>query len=293
MKRWLFPVLAVLVAVILLVGLFKERKSHDLTRQEFAAARLSADSVRQGYEAAVDAIVEIQDSLSAIMPSDAQVMQISRGLESGSSLNQTQQQQVMQRISDLKANVQAGKQLIRRLEERLGESQKRIEGLERLVNNLKSMVAQREQTITALFGRVDSLRIRVVDLETDVAEGQQQIADQQQVIQDKDRELSTIHYVIGTKKSLETLGVVRAMGGFLGLGKTSRLSGTMDPAKFKPLDTSHEKVLHITGKKPVVLTGQSQASFRLVPVSPERTELRIIDPIEFRKVRYLVVQVEG
>jgi hypothetical protein len=293
MKRSVLLVVAAVAAVALLVAFLQERKHHQATQVEFATSRAAADSVRQSYEAAVDAIVEIQDSLTAIMPTEAQVMQVSRGLEGGENLNRTQHEQVLQRISDLKASIQAGKQLIRRLEDRLGESQKRIEGLEKLVENLKMMVEEREQTITMLFARVDSLRFRVGDLEQDVAEGEQKIAEQEEVIEARERELATIHYIIGTKKTLKSLGVVQDSGGFLGLGKSSQLSGTFDESKFRPLDTATSNVLHIAGKKPEVLTGQNKSSYRLVPVAPDRSELRITDPNEFRKVRYLVVQVEG
>ena len=42
----------------------------------------------------------------------------------------------------------------------------------------------------------------------------------------------------------------------------------------------------------MVLTAQAQSSYTIVSSSPDWHELRITDPEEFRKVRYLVVQVE-
>jgi predicted nucleic acid-binding Zn-ribbon protein len=292
MKRTVLLVLALLLAVGLGISLRSERRQHQDTRVLYQATRASEDSLRQSFEAAVDAIAMIQDSLLAIMPSESQVMHLSRNIESGGKMSGTRSEEILQRISDLKAGIQTSKQMIHKLEERLAESEGKILGLERLVENLKQMVAQREETITNLFARVDSLRIRVGALETDVATGQKTIEEQKQVIQERDKELSTIYYVIGTKKSLVQLGIVRESGGFIGLGKTSQLSGTMDQKHFRPLDTDVEKVLRILGKKPAVLSGQSLASYKLVPTSPDRAELRITNPVEFRKVRYLVIQVE-
>ena len=280
------------VAIGLLIALLNERHEHETTQLLYVQTRTAEDSLRHSYETAVDAIVQIQDSLAAIMPSEAQVMHLTQGLETGGTLNRARRDQVMQRISDLHASIRSSKEMIRRLEERLKDSEGKIAGLEKLVTNLKLMVAQREEMIAALSGRIDSLRTRVGELEVDVAEGQQQIAAQAQVIEERDRELSTVYYVVSSHENLKRLGVVRDEGGVLGIGRTTRLSGQMDQSVFTPFDTDALTTLKIAGRKPLVLSGQDRASFELVNLSTDWTELRITNPEEFRKVRYLVVQVD-
>jgi uncharacterized coiled-coil protein SlyX len=291
MKRRIVLVAIVLVAIGLLVTLLSERRKHGTTRRLYASTQAAEDSLRLSYQSAVDAIVEIQDSLTAIMPSEAQVMHLTQGLETGGTVNRARRDQVMQRISDLHASIYSSKQMIRRLEERLKDREGKIAGLERLIENLKRMVAHREEMIAALSSRVDSLRTRVGALESDVAEGYRRIEEQTQVIEERDRELSTVYYVVSSHENLKRLGVVRDEGGVLGLGRTTRLSGEMDPSVFTPFDTDALTTLKIAGRKPVVLSGQDRTSFELVPLSEEWTELRITNPAEFRKVRYLVVQV--
>lgn len=292
MTRRIVLVATVLATIVFLVLFLSERKQHALTQDLYTSTRASEDSLRRSYQAAVDAIVQIQDSLTAIMPSEAQVMHLSQGLETGGSINRARREQVMQRIADLHASIRASKQMIRRLEERLKESEGRVKGLEKLIENFKRMVAQREEMIAVLSMRVDSLRTRVGVLETDVAEGQRRIEQQAQAIQERERELSTIYYVVSSRKNLKRLGIVRDEGGVLGVGKTPRLSGDLDPALFTPFDTDATTTLKIAGQKPTILTAQNRASYELVPLSPDWTELRITDPLEFRKVRYLVVQVD-
>lgn len=292
MKRGIVLAAIGLAAAILLVLFLSERREHEATRHLYTSSRAAEDSLRRSYQTAVDAIVQIQDSLSAIMPSEAQIMHLSQGLETGGSVNRPRSDQVMQRIADLHASIRASKQMIRRLEDRLKESEGRIAGLERVIENLKRMVTQREEMIVVLSARVDSLRTRVGILETNVAEGKRQIEEQAQVIEDRDRELSTIYYVVSNRKNLKRLGIVRDEGGLLGLGKTPRLSGDLNPAVFTPFDTGVASTLKIAGRKPTVLTAQNRSSYEMVQLSPDWTELRITDPEEFRKVRYLVVQVD-
>ncbi len=292
MIRRIVTVVALIAVGVLSVGLLLTQRKYQTTQTLYTLTRASEDSLRAHYAAAVDAIVEIQDSLAAIMPSEAQVLHLSESIGDEQKIRRTRRDDIMQQIGDLRTGIQNGKAMIRRLEDRLKESETRIAGLEKLVDNLKRMVSAREEMVATLTARVESLQQEVTTLKADVAVRDQTIDEQHQAITARDRELSTIYYLTGKRKNLQQLGVVAASGGFLGLGQTSRLTGEIDPRFFTPFDTGRERVLRIPGKKPVVLTAQAQSSYTIVSSSPDWHELRIIDPEEFRKVRYLVVQVE-
>lgn len=290
MKRALLLAIGVAAILVLAVLLLTTQRAHRSTKAEYASAVAAEDSIRGRYEAAVEAIVQIQDSLTAILPSESQVLDLSRDIETDSPVTRTRKDQVLTTIADLNASIESSKRMIRRLESRLKESGVRIEGLERLLTNLKETVARREATIRTLAGRVDSLKVRVTVLEGDVAEGQRRIEGQAQVIEEKNKELSTIYYVVGMRKDLKRLGLIRETGGLIGLGRSSRVSGDINPAVFTPVDTDRRTVIQVPGKEPEVLTGQNKASYALVPISKQWHELHITQPREFRKVRYLVIE---
>ncbi len=296
MKRTVLLALSLIALAGLTAALLHQREGRRAAEADVAAARAAGDSLRGRYAAAVGAIVEIQDSLAAILPSESDVLDLSRDveqdLERGSPLTLPRKEQVLRSISDLNAGIESSKALIRRLEERLNASQIRIEGLERLVENLKQTVGERERTILALRDRVDSLATRVVTLEQDVAASEKRIREHRETIRDRERELSTVYYAVGNRASLIRLGLLRETGGFIGFRKRVELTGDFDPSSFEILDTASEQVLRIAGRKPRVLTPQSRASYELVALDPDWSELRIRDPLEFRRVRYLVVQVD-
>ena len=292
MKRGVvIGVLAVLLVSLGVAVLMSERRVRD-TQVLYTSTKAAEDSIRARYESAVDAFAEIQDSLAAILPSESDVMHLSRDLEGGSPMTEPRRERVLHQIKDLNASIQNSKAIIRRLEQRLQESGTRLAGLERLVENLKRSVGEREAMIEFLTVRVDSLRVRVTHLETDVAAGEERIREHQETIKERERELSTIYYVVGTRETLKRLGVVQETGGLIGLGKTPQLTGKLDPTLFTPFDTDAVSTLRVAGRKPAVLTAQNRSSYQIVSLSPEWSELRISDPREFRKVRYLVVQVD-
>ena len=166
-----------------------------------------------------------------------------------------------------------------------------VAGLQRIVENLKRSVADREGTILRLTAKVDSLATTVVGLQTDVRRGQERIVEQQQVIEEKRREIGTIYYFIGTKKELRERGIITEKGGVIGLGKSIQLSGAFRQGDFHAMDTDLTTDIPIQGLLPQVLSAQSKSSY-VIQAGEGQSWLRILDAKEFRKVKYLVIMVK-
>ena len=264
MKRTVWISLAAVLAVAMSAWVWNLSKEKKTVEGQYAQAVATGDSLRTSFDVALASIAEIQDSLTAILPSESSVMQ---------------------------GSIQRSKEMIASLEVRLGEQDVKIESLEKIISGLKRTVNDREHMIASLNTKVESLNVEVASLKTDVATGQAQIASQQQVIEDKRREISTVYYVVDTKDNLKDAGVVKSSGGVIGIGKTTKLTGQFPQQVFNPVDTDMQTTIQLSGKKPVVLSGQSATSYQIVPVNEQLSELRIVNPEEFRKVRYLIVQV--
>jgi chromosome segregation ATPase len=291
MKRTVWISLAAIAVVGLSAWVYTLSKEKKAVEGQYVAAVATGDSLRTSFDVALSSIAEIQDSLTAILPSESSVMRMSDQVETGGPLTASRKDQVLRSISDLQGSIQRSKEMIASLETRLGEQDVKIASLEKIITGLKRTVSDREKMIAGLNNRVESLTVEVTNLKTDVAAGQAQIQTQQQVIEDKRREISTVYYVVDTKSNLKDAGVVKSTGGVIGIGKSTRLTGQFPQQVFQPVDTDMQTTIQLDGKKPVVLSGQSSASYEIVPVSETVSQLRIVNPEEFRKVRYLVVQV--
>jgi uncharacterized coiled-coil protein SlyX len=242
------------------------------------ALRQSERGARASYDRTVQEISAIQDSLNAIAVDATQSL---TNLGAERRLSPTGASETLARIAGLRTRIQS-------LESRLQQSDVRIASLDRMVKQLKQGLAEKEQAVARLGGQVDSLRINVTDLTASVEEGHTMIAAQSDTLAQTRRELGTIYYVIGSQKDLVKGGVVAARGGVLGLGKTLRPTGNVDPATLHPVDTDEQTVIPIAATKARVITAQSPASYSIEPVNGQ-LELHILDPHEFRKVRHLVI----
>jgi hypothetical protein len=194
----------------------------------------------------------------------------------------------MDRIAVLKAGIERTKTRIRDLESRLKKSGVRIAGMERMIASLKETVTEKEGLVAQLSSRVDSLQTQVTGLVAEVQVNQENLRERDEQLEQRRRELATIYYTIGTKKDLTQAGVVVAKGGLLGMGKTLQPSGAIDQTRSTPLDTDQESVVRTAAAKVQVLSAQPPSSYELQLVDG-KMELRILDPVEFRKVKHLVL----
>lgn len=280
------PVLVALVAVIVALA-----AATAVLWQKNRTTTASYNDSESRYSGAIEAIAEIQDSLNAIVVGDTTVASLARRLETEQTLTQPQSEQAMERISVINASIQRTKERINELEARLEKSGIRIASLQRMVSGMRKNVAAKEEMIAGLTARVDTLSTQVATLETTVQANQDTILARDHSLENRRRELATVYYVVGSQKELKDSGVLVAKGGVLGLGKTVTLSGTYNDNLFTPLDTDQQTVIATPAtkvEKVKVLSPQPSGSYE-VSTAGDRVELRIVDPVEFRKVKHLVI----
>jgi chromosome segregation ATPase len=283
---------ALIAAVVVLIGLAValfvgyQRKSAD-----YANMKTAEETSRAGYAEAFNAITEIQDSLNAIAPGDSTVRMLAAGAQSELKVTEAMRRDALERIALLNASLQRNKDRIRRLESGLKKSGLQVASLERMISDLKEQAMQKETYIAQLAGQVDSLKTTVSGLQTQVQENQETIRARDQSLEERRSELATVYYVVGSKSELVKAGIVTSKGGVLGVGKTLAVTGSYDESRFRALDTDRETVVPTTAAKVQVLTGQPVSSYEL-KLEGGHTDLHILDPREFRKVRHLVIMTK-
>lgn len=275
-------VVALAIVSVLLVGTtVMSYSKYKKSEANYTQLKAEDESTRLRYGAAIGEIATIQDSLNAIVLGEEAVQVPSRA-QTEVDLPGTVHDQVLSRIATLKGAIERTKERITDLDKRLKKSGVKIAGMEKMLAGLRKSVAEKEDRIALLTTQVDTLQTQVSGLNVAVEQKDQQITEKQ-------HELATVFYAMGTKKELTRSGVVDSKGGVLGLGKTLKPSGTFNQALFTPLDTDQELVIRIPSDKAQVLSAQPTSSYVLEPVGKEMVELRIIDPKEFRKIKQVVI----
>lgn len=277
-----------LVAVIVLLTaaasmLYVKYRS---TYADYTDVKAKEQMAESRYARTIDAIAEIQDSLNAISVGERSME--SQALEKEQSLSGGGNQRALDRIAMLRASILRNRNRIRQLETSLKTSGIRIGGLQKMIARLKETAQQKEILVAHLAGKVDSLQTEVTGLATVVAEKEDTLRVRDQTLEDRRRELATVYYVVGNKKQLTATGIVEAKGGVLGVGTILTPSGTPDPSKFIPLDTDQADYVRTYAKKAKVLSAQPHSSYEML-LEDGQVVLHIVNPVEFRKIKQLVI----
>ncbi len=279
-----------LAALVLLLacGSFLLWQRYRTLEGRYASVRSSEDATQLRYGDALSAIAEIQDSLSTLGVSEATRPVLPGSPASERGLSVLRGREALDRIALIKAGIERTKARLRDLETRARMSKVKIAGLEHVIDNLKRAVAEKEAIIASLTTSVDSLHTAVAGLQVEVINANETVARHETTIAEQRRELGTVYYVIGDRRSLTRSGAAVSTGGFLGLGTSLVPSPNAREDLFQPLDTDAESVLRIPAPHARVLSAQPASSYTLTS-SGKQTELRILDAHAFRTVRHLVI----
>ncbi|MFQ5584919.1 MAG: hypothetical protein ACE5GL_10830, partial [Calditrichia bacterium] len=163
-----------------------------------------------------------------------------------------------------------------------------IKPLKETIENLDRVLREKEVFITQLKAEVDLLSSKIVKAEKEIRQ-------KDELIEKTSRMLNTAYYIIGSKKELKEKGIIEEKGGFLGIRKTKKLSDNFDTSYFTSTNISETNVIPIDESinKVKLISPHNPESYHLVKESEEQTNLEIINPEEFWKIKYLVILTKG
>ena len=245
-------------------------------------------TTQEQYAQTIGAIATIQDSLNAIGPRDQLLSTEGSKLSEERRMGAPSGQEALERISLLRASIERNKQRIDRLEASLRNSKLHAGGLAKMVASLRRTTEEKEAQIALLSAQVDTLHVQVGALTTHVAEAEETVRVRDVAVADRQRELATVYWVADKKSALVKAGVIESRGGLLGIGKTLKPSGRAPGAAFREINTDEQTVIQLSSARVQVISAQPLSSYELRPING-KMELHIVEPLEFRKVRQLVI----
>jgi DNA repair exonuclease SbcCD ATPase subunit len=249
----------------------------------------------QEVEDVSTAINEIENNLAAIEKDQLSINEIKK---EGQDVNQKERINTM--IAGIDNYIEQNRQKMERLEQQVKKGGKRVSGLQKLVASLRVSIAKKEEEITQLRSTITGLETENTGLKDAVATRDRSLTQRdsalsarQQMIEERDNEIFTAYYIHGTKRDLAEAGIIDKTGGFLGLGKTAKLSGKVDKTKFTAINTRvvDDINLGITKKKNVISSHPSDTYY--ITKQGEEVHLKITDLKRFWSLtRYLVVETK-
>ena len=223
---------------------------------------------------------EIQDNLNTIKEKEKIVTSASTQGDVKSKEDQIKED--IQAIYDLMSK---NKNRIGSLTKKLKNSNLKLEGLEKMIENLQNSINLKDEEIADLKNRMEGLNIELSNLTTNY----QEVEAENEV---KTIEINTAFYAIGTAKELKEKNVISKEGGFIGLGKTTKVKADFNKEYFTKVNIEQTNSINIGAKKAKIITTHPSNSYKLVGEKPVE-KIEITNAKEFWSAsKYLVIIIE-
>jgi chromosome segregation ATPase len=206
--------------------------------------------------------------------------------------NSTSQGDVRSRQNQIREDIQAiydlmekNKNRIGALSEKLKNSNLKISGMQKMIENLQAALNLKDEEINELKNRIEGLNIELSNLSTNYKSLEEESASRMEA-------LNTAYYAIGTSKELKEKKVIAKEGGFIGLGKSTKMTEDFNKEYFTKINIEKSTSINIGSRKAKLVTNHPRNSYKLVGEKPVE-RLEITNPKEFwSSSKYLVIVIE-
>ena len=224
---------------------------------------------------------EIEKNLAMINLKEDEIRFRSTNVE----LAEDGKQWILQEIQNINYLRESNSKKVSELNQQLSNQKVKIDQFNLLVNNLMNKIQVQDEEI-------EMLRVELSNLDKEYVELLEAYQEQSQIAAETIKELNTVYYAYGSEAELIENGVIVKEGGFIGMGKRTKIKGDLNDNYFTKIDLSRQKQIDVLGEKIKFITDHPSSAYEIVTNGKNNT-IKIKDPKSFWKVsKYLVIVVE-
>lgn len=283
--------LAVFIVLATISCKEKERKQIELLSQEVEALKKQGIEKDSTINEFFKVLNEIESNLAVIKEKEKIIAKTS-GV--GNEMKDDARERINDDIVLINELMEKNRKSIRYLNKQLKESNLKIGELEERLVQTTKLLEERDQEILDLKDRLAKLNFDIETLNATVDTLSTQKQQLKQEVAQKVDKLNTAWFAYGTKKELIDNKVIDKTGGFLGLGKSTRLKSDFDASYFTQIDITKTTIIPLIGKKATLITTHPAETYKLVINQEGIVEkIEILDVNKFWSAsKYLVIQIE-
>lgn len=247
---------------------------------------LSAASELNGKEEEIltyiSSLNEIQENLVQIK--EREKLMTTR-FDKGNEVTPNMKEQILEDINLINGLLQENKDKMAALTSRLKKSNLKIAELEKMIEMLATQVQEKDAQIADLQTRLAQANEQIKVLFEEYNLRLEELGEQEDL-------LNTAYYCFGTSKELLANGVITKEGGFIGIGKTQKLADEFNKKYFTQVDITVTNELDLAATKAKVVTNHPSSAYE---IKGNKTADKIIikDPEAFWSAsKYLVIIVD-
>ena len=260
-----------------------ENKIADLEHENIAA-----DSNLAGKEAVIVDFIgsmnEIQDNLSKIKEREKIIT--TRFDNSNGEMDENLKTQIIEDIELINNLLLENKNKMASLNSKLKKSNLKITELEKMIESMATQMQQKDAEISSLQEKLSQANEQLKVLFEEYNHRIEELGD-------KEDKLNTAYYCFGSAKELKEQGVITKEGGFVGLGKSVKLSDNFNKKYFTQIDVKLINEIKLMSKKAKIITNHPANSYKIEGKDGSAEKLIILDTETFwSSSKYLVLVVE-
>ncbi len=191
-------------------------------------------------------------------------------------------------INDLMSK---NKKEIARLNRLLKQSNLKSEEVEKKMAELTQQLGTRDSLIASLKTDLSKMNFSMASLNASLDTMKSEEVQLKSTVSDRTKAINTAYYVAGTKKQLIAENVITKEGGFVGIGRSSKLKPDFNETKFQRVDIRQLNEIPVNSKKIEIVTTHPKSSYEVEKTSDGKVDkIKITDPDKFWSAsKYLVV----
>lgn len=280
-----FAVVSILAFLLMACG--SDRQDVERLESENQELRDIIEQNQENVEGYFEELNKIENNLRRIKERE----NIITGRTDDPEFSLAQQDRINEDIQLIGDLLEENRALIGRLQNRLKNSETRISGFEMMIERLQQTIEEKEIEIQLLQTQLASMNIQVNMLTAKVDTLERERDAQTRQLQQKTLEMNRAFYAIGSRRELLDNNIISREGGFLGIGRTERVSGNLTDNFFTRIDITRDNEITIFGERPEVISIHPEDSYHIAK-RDEETVLEIRDAEKFwSATRYLVIQI--
>jgi len=286
------------IALLFTVALFfacntdeLENKIADLEQQNHELQ--GGSTVKDGQiEEYMKSMNEIYDNLAVIKEKE-NLINANIDLTNG-EITETVKDKIVADINLINSLLEDNKKKIASLTSRLNDSNSKLKNSNAKIVELEKMIQNLAQQIEEKDAEIGSLQNQLANANAQLKVLFEEYNNRIEELGEQEDKLNTAYFCYGTSKELKEQGVITKEGGFIGIGKTAKLSEDFNKDYFTQIDITIVQQVDLMTKKAKVVTSHPADSYKLEMNDDNKVEkLVILDASKFWSAsKYLVVIVE-
>ena len=203
-------------------------------------------------------------------------------------------EQINNDINSIYQLIQDNKEKIKSLNRKLRKSGIKNKEFKKMIAILNQQISEKNEEIQFLNTKLNDMDIQVKELTADLLDSRIENSKQNEVINEQEQKLATAYYVVGTQKELIASGIITKEGGFIGIGRSTKLDENIDVEKFTKINIKEFSEVDLYAKKAKLITTHLQGSYEWIGDDKKVDKLIIKSTEDFWKAsKFLVIEVQN